>query len=440
MLAKRIYNTKVGMKLWSVFVKLINVKYIKVTCEKALRLNDSLPIQIDLSNKYTLPKIELNNISKKPKALFVMPFYGPDAVGQNNDLKIKALKKLGYEIHTVMYNSAPWNENSELWDFVYHVKVQNKDSYQLKVDHNKKIIPDGHNIDDWCGDELVQFIASLNAVNEFDVAVINYVYLSKVALYLPNVTTYLDTHDIFANRNTRMQDNGVDANNFYYSTTLGEENKGLSRFDYVIAIQEDEGKYFEDNTQSKVVVLPPVFTKRYLPLMSNSNRKLKIGFIASGHYPNIVAIKKFISAVSNRQESANIELKIAGSICPRLSDERLPSFVSIEGFVDCLSEFYSDCDVIVNPDELLSGLKVKSLEALSFGKPLVCTIAASAGVHSQYENHHFDSAELCAEYILKLTTQPELLNKLSKESQTLYDEFSKRYSVIDMFKTTLHRE
>jgi hypothetical protein len=59
-------------------------------------------------------------------------------------------------------------------------------------------------------------------------------------------------------------------------------------------------------------------------------------------------------------------------------------------------EFHEKCDVIVNPDMLQSGRKIKCVEALSFSKPLICTTAASGGLTARSPFHRARKPEECA--------------------------------------------
>jgi len=418
--------TKPARKLWRLFTLIVNTHYLRLLLVKALNVNTE-----QNSNEFTVfPKILKSNSDKN--ALIIMPFYGNDAVGKNIDTKIATLKSLGFTIHAVVLNNSPWNSSNVDWDYTYNIKCRNGKFGTLRHDVNGQIIPDGNKIDDWVDDEICQFVAALSAMNNYQIAIVNYVFLSKLCLYLKSDTvTVIDTHDVFAKRNTRMAKIGVSKDKFYFSTSKKEETIGLSRADYIFAIQEAEGRYFCEDVSSQVIVQPPILDANFIDFVPIANKKIVVGFMASGHYPNVVAINNFIDSLSKLDH--DVRLDISGTICGALEDRQYPGFVKILGFCESLDKFYHSCDVIINPDELLSGMKVKCLEALSYGVPLVSTKAAMEGIESTEDYHQLESAQKCAEFITSLK-KDELIHMATK-SRYVFSNFNQRYN----FQSTLRR-
>jgi glycosyltransferase involved in cell wall biosynthesis len=424
----KFYYTRIGRKVWCAFVRLVNSYYLKRLLQKALNVTNQTPV-----DSLVFPPIAKSDAKKN--ALVIMPFYGADAVGRNCDSKVQVLKNLGYCVHTIVYNNSPWDSSNKLWDYTYNIKATEGQFGQLQRDVNQQIITDGNRVDDWVDERIVQFVGALSATNQFDVALINYVFLSKLCTALSKDTvTMLDTHDVFANRNTRMKEVGVSEKNFYFSTSKIEESKGLSRADYIIAIQEAEGKYFRETTDSKVIVQPPMIASNFFAFEPKRTSKLVVGFMASGHYPNVVAIKNLIRSLSDKKH--NIRLDITGTICGALDSGELPNFVQVLGFCENLEEFYKSCDLIVNPDELLSGMKVKCLEALSFGVPLVSTKAGMEGIETSEGYHQFGSADECTDFMVLL--EKNELRSMAIASQRIFEAFNERYDLESTLKTVLH--
>ncbi|CNC93734.1 sugar transferase%2C PEP-CTERM/EpsH1 system associated [Yersinia frederiksenii] len=423
-------HTKFGRKTWKLVVILINSHYVRRLLIKALRVDVKTP-----SNYYTVfPKIHKSYTIKN--ALIVMPFYGNDAVGKNIDTKISALKSMGFTIHVVIFNNSPWHSHDSNWDFTYNIKSQDGRFGKLKKDVNQQIIPDGNNIDDWVDDEICQFISALSAMNKFDIAIINYVFLSKLCLYLNHETvSIIDTHDVFAKRNTRMSKIGISEDKFYFSTSQNEETVGLSRADYVFAIQEAEGNYFRETVKSTVLVQPPILDVNFIRYEPQKGTKIIVGFMASGHYPNVVAINNFIECLSKLNH--NVQLNISGTICGAMFEAKHPPFVHILGFCDHLEDFYKSCDIVVNPDELLSGMKVKCLEALSFGIPLVATKVSMEGIESIEHYHQLESVYECAKFIAEL--EKDKLPIMSIKSKDTFIAFKNRYNFNSTLKQVLNK-
>ncbi|ASG63146.1 hypothetical protein CEW81_08870 [Kluyvera genomosp. 3] len=127
---------------------------------------------------------------------------------------------------------------------------------------------------------------------------------------------------------------GISQDKFYFSTSKKEETIGLSRANYIFAIQEAEGRYFRENVSSQVIVQPPILDVNVIDYVPTSNKKIVVGFMASGHYPNVVAINNFIDSLSKLDH--NVRLDISGTICGALEGRQYPNFVNIMGFVKAL--------------------------------------------------------------------------------------------------------
>ena len=56
------------------------------------------------------------------------------------------------------------------------------------------------------------------------------------------------------------------------------------------------------------------------------------------------------------------------------------SDIRLLGHVENLAEFYNSVDVVINPVEFGTGLKIKSVEGLAFGKPLITTPEGVVGL------------------------------------------------------------
>lgn len=73
----------------------------------------------------------------------------------------------------------------------------------------------------------------------------------------------------------------------------------------------------------------------------------------------------------------SVEVRIAGQ---GLSMQGLPPKVKYLGFVDSISAFYEDVDLIAIPSVAGAGIQEKTVEALSYGLPIVATDTAVRGL------------------------------------------------------------
>ena len=245
---------------------------------------------------------------------------------------------------------------------------------------------------------------------DFDVVIVNYVYLSKVLRCFGNSKKVLFTHDVFTNK---FQRTGLD----WFSLRPNDEAKALNRADAVIAIQKFEELFYSYLTTK------PVFTSyNYFPIKKTifSGNK-NILFISGANKYNIEGIDWFINNVMNKlkEKLPAINLIIGGNICSVLENKySIYENVKFIGLVDNLLEFYSMGDVAINPVFNGTGLKIKSFEAMSFGKVLIAHPHSMEGIYDS-TNCPVKLATSADEYvnlIVELVNDDILNRELSKAS------------------------
>ena len=98
------------------------------------------------------------------------------------------------------------------------------------------------------------------------------------------------------------------------------------------------------------------------------------------------------------------------------------------GQVEALEEAYALSDVIINPVYFGTGLKIKSIEALGYAKPLVTTPIGAEGLEAG-ANEAFliaDTADEFAQSIIEVFSDDQLREDLSNNA---YD-FAKQWNQI----------
>lgn len=214
-----------------------------------------------------------------------------------------------------------------------------------------------------------------------DAVICEYVLLSKLVEGLDSETlTLVDTHDRFAERNTRIRQE--DGQGLWWSLSRQQERHLLSRFDRVIAIQENEEKMFMKDladSAGKVMtldIIAPALRQTYIQPDSPV-----IGFIGSQNMHNRQGLSVFLQChwANIKHLVPNTILHVAGAIFEDIQAENFDNVIFL-GRVDDLSEFYDQCSIIINPCLTGTGLKIKSVEALAHGKPLVSTPEGAEGL------------------------------------------------------------
>ncbi|MDV6344902.1 glycosyltransferase family 4 protein [Nitrosomonas sp. Is37] len=288
---------------------------------------------------------------------------------QGNSARIavvcRQLQSLGHIIHFLYYTfegltDEQREEMSSSWDYFHTLPCD--------LPNTEKTLGDFYGIDDWYDPRLGEFAEELHRRWNFDMVWVNYVWFSAVLDSLPDtVFKIIDTHDVFGDRHLRFTEIGLEPEWFY--TTIDEERFGLARAHQIIAIQDEEEAYFKrilKGTKTQVTTIGHIIPPR-LSFRNHMNDKLTIGYLGSGNPFNVSSLKAFADALQSVPEiHQNYRFVLAGTICDKIKE--LPPF-EILGRIDDLDDFYHSVDIVINPMKSGTGLKIKTLEALSYGLP-----------------------------------------------------------------------
>lgn len=160
------------------------------------------------------------------------------------------------------------------------------------------------------------------------------------------------------------------------------EKRSCLNSDYLIGISSYDEKlyyrFYNYRFQSIIpVTIPDVKQEVKLFDRDFNNRSLKILFVGSFFYPNSHGISWFID---NVLDSIDAELIIVGSGMTLLSKKySLKTKIKFIDYVDDLSTYYYNCDLVISPIFIGSGMKVKVAEALMYGKIILGTTLSFQG-------------------------------------------------------------
>jgi polysaccharide biosynthesis protein PslH len=143
-------------------------------------------------------------------------------------------------------------------------------------------------------------------------------------------------------------------------------------------------------------------------------------------YPNEEAIRWFLDAIwpKIREADAEIELHLAGKHMPAwVSTYQSSGNIFITGTVSDPIAYMSDKGLMLVPLLSGSGIRVKILEGMAIGKPIVSTSVGAEGINCTGGKHLMigDSEEKFAEAIITLTNDSVLCKKLSAEARLLIE-------------------
>lgn len=289
---------------------------------------------------------------------------------------------------------------------------------------SKKIF--NYPIDYWFDEGIIDLLTTLSTENNYNTVIVEYVFYSKCLKYFPSKTKkVIDTHDKFANRWRIFYDNNIPP--FGLSTSVTEEQKGLNRADITIAIQQNEAEYFRSICNHSVLTYGFKIRDKVMKKQPFTNKLL---FIASNHALNNKGIIKFLEEsfplVLKRNPST--QLVIGGSICSFLEKNR-PKHPNIQllGIVDKIKDFYSTGTIVINPMPSGTGLKIKSIEALSYSKYLVTTTSGAEGLEKGINKAFLvaNNSKEFAHHIIEIIENEKLRQQLNKNIKLFIREWNK---------------
>jgi glycosyltransferase involved in cell wall biosynthesis len=203
------------------------------------------------------------------------------------------------------------------------------------------------------------------------VVIAEYVLSTPCMREVPSgVLKLVDTHDLLSKRDPKES--------IYCSAE--EEREYLLNVDVVIAIQESEAEQFRALVPERKVVTVGIDYELATHCKIDEYHKNTVLVVGSDYEANVSGLKAFCEhawpLVCNEHPRA--ELLVAGKIGDALF-VTVPQ-VKILGWVDDLKSLYRQSAVVINPTMTGTGLKIKTVEALCNGKPLVATQNAIEGL------------------------------------------------------------
>lgn len=229
-------------------------------------------------------------------------------------------------------------------------------------------------IDDWFDLSIKSsFQKWINELNP-DTIICHYVWISKLLEWVPtHIRKVIDTHDRFTDR-FKVAAAAGKAND-WFSTSLSNEIRGLRRADAVIAICEEDHRFFQNE-----LGLESYYHAPYSPVFQcPSTSEKSIFFVGNQNSANQRAIEWFFENCWGNilAEVPDAVFRVAGSVCDTFDEQRQTQKL---GRIDNITAAYEESKVSINPVPAGSGIAIKCLESLSHQRPVVATPSGARGL------------------------------------------------------------
>ncbi len=238
-------------------------------------------------------------------------------------------------------------------------------------------------------EKFESLISSHVKSNQYDIAWFNYMKMLPSKLPKSDTKIIVDMHDMQATRIKSDVLPTIEKNrrSKYLSTFIASEKAGLDNCDIAISISPVETDAIEKtyNPKAKLITLKATDDSKF---QASTNFKNDIVFIGSNSAPNVDGLKWFIDTVFPliAKSMPSIKFVIQGNVNRnKLIKEAINTSpykrnMIQQGFVESLSEVYEATKVIMCPIRYGTGMKIKVVEAMAYGKAIVGTPVAFEGI------------------------------------------------------------
>ena len=214
----------------------------------------------------------------------------------------------------------------------------------------------------------------------FDSVIIEYIHSSYFLNFLEgNPQIILDAHDIISERTNEFI-------KFNYAGVLYElaaetEVEIMNIYDKVIVLCEPDYIKLRLLFDEKKILLCPHPVRTHCRKLRSHVRN--ISYVASAYLPNKDAIEFFIKNTWPliSEKYPGVKLSVYGTVCTGLNTINQNNIL-LKGFVSALDRIYDGSDIIINPIRFGAGMKIKNIEALANGVPLVTTSHGARGLEN----------------------------------------------------------
>lgn len=247
--------------------------------------------------------------------------------------------------------------------------------------------------------------------NNYDFIIISYVYWHKLIgeIDKKNATLIVDTHDFLTSQYQHKR-------KFKLGNYFETEVNILNKFDEIFVISIDEKFTFSQFIKKPIHVIA-----HGLPAKNTiKNKEIDVIYIASENEHNVAAVKWFFEKVYP-QLAKNIKITVVGKITKHVNNYDNVTKIS---FINDLDDAYASAKIAICPMLSGTGLKIKVVEALSFGIPVVCNERGIDGLLNKTRNGCLvtNNDMEFANNITKLLENSDFYQEISNEAKVFFKE------------------
>lgn len=327
-----------------------------------------------------------------------------------------------------------------LYDFQkgYSEKKNNSSKFNIlveKVKKKAKAKTSKQFLQDWVPLGAQRMFADILNEHEYDVIITFYTYLATLFQNrsINAKKVYFMEDSMFLQQYSWEKDS---VEGISLGKLMDEEIERIKCFDEVFCISNDERIFYEKITGKSMYflphLLPPEFKVKAKPLQK---RRWDIYFIGFNNPFNVAGLEWFLKDVYPLLDK-KIRIVLVGSATKNIENKY--ANVDIIPFAPKLEDIYADVKIAICPMFQGTGMKVKVVEAMAQGLPVVCNergvdglpdktmcgclVTQEAGQFADYlnrlvrnEKFYYSQSEKVQNYYLKVFEKEKYIRLLKKK-------------------------
>lgn len=275
------------------------------------------------------------------------------------------------------------------------------------------------------------------AVDDFrpDVVHIDHLQMAQFVDFDAPYRTVLDHHNVESMIVKRLRETSSSLGMRLYASVewprLRDYELSICRkCDAVITVSDEDKAILQamDPTLGNVHGVPIGVDVAGTPVIERTEGSRNILFLGTMHWPpNIDCVQHFYRDILPlvRAEVPDCTFTVAGQRPPR-SIQALASdpSVRVTGYVSDATSYARDCGVFIVPLRSGSGVRVKILNALAMGLPVVSTSVGAEGIEAEHGVHVLiaDTPDDFARAVVSVLRDPGLADRLGHNGRELVSE------------------
>lgn len=336
------------------------------------------------------------------------------------------IKKMGYDVDLFIANPIDTDfsmknaviskcflpEEQQLPKQHFAKKLVSRLKKYLNKTHTAEIDYSNTSDMNWVSDKDLERLSIILDSKPYSHIFFSYAFYTQLVRVIPKkMKTVLLLNDLLSVQMMTWQGGGIQTFQRYIATEI----ESVISFDRIVAISTEEIGFFKNFTSASNFYYLPHFLNS-----KSSSSKLKpidIAYIGSDNPHNVQGINWFLTKIYPKIEQKKYAVSICGSVVKKIDKSKYPSIHFTEWVKD-QSELLNHAKISICPILSGTGMKIKVIESLAYGLPVVSTSYGTIGMPQKFDNGCLvsDTADGFTNSIIELLENKSLREKLSSEA------------------------